>query len=83
MIKSYKSLYSRYKLIAIFDFSDTRYLLLLTENYGALTVIEKNILPVEMPIIIFGSSFPSDQEYTQVVVKHMISIKISAVLIES
>lgn len=83
MIKSYKSLHSRYKLIAIFDFSDTRYLLLLTENYGALTVIEKNILPVEMPIIIFGSSFPSDQEYTQVVVKHMISIKISAVLIES
>lgn len=60
MIKLYKSLYSCYKLIVIFDFSDIRYLLFLMENYGVLIVIEKNILLVEMFIIIFGSSFLSD-----------------------
>nr|XP_034331576.1 E3 ubiquitin-protein ligase rnf213-alpha [Crassostrea gigas] len=46
--------------------SDTRYLLLLTENYGALTVLQQKILTMKNAITIFGSSFPSDQEYTQV-----------------
>ncbi|XP_056014152.1 E3 ubiquitin-protein ligase rnf213-alpha-like isoform X2 [Ostrea edulis] len=46
--------------------SDTRYLLLLTENYGALSVLQQKILTMKNAITIFGSSFPSDQEYTQV-----------------
>ncbi|KAK3096790.1 hypothetical protein FSP39_003301 [Pinctada imbricata] len=46
--------------------SETRYLLLLTENYGALTVLQQKILTINNAITIFGSSFPSDQEYTQV-----------------
>ncbi|KAK3585590.1 hypothetical protein CHS0354_036776 [Potamilus streckersoni] len=45
---------------------DSRYLLLLTENYGALTILQQQILNIQDAIIIFGSSFPSDQEYTQV-----------------
>ncbi|KAL3881537.1 hypothetical protein ACJMK2_027969, partial [Sinanodonta woodiana] len=45
---------------------ESRYLLLLTENYGALTILQQQILNIQNAIIIFGSSFPSDQEYTQV-----------------
>ncbi|XP_053396012.1 E3 ubiquitin-protein ligase rnf213-alpha-like [Mercenaria mercenaria] len=49
--------------------SESRYLLLLTENYGALTIIQQLIQERSediRPITIFGSSFRSDQEYTQV-----------------
>ncbi|XP_053396010.1 E3 ubiquitin-protein ligase rnf213-alpha-like [Mercenaria mercenaria] len=49
--------------------SESRYLLLLTENYGTLTIIQQQILSRSSdirPITIFGSSFRSDQEYTQV-----------------
>ncbi|XP_060085808.1 E3 ubiquitin-protein ligase RNF213-like [Ylistrum balloti] len=46
--------------------SESRYLLLLTENYGALTILQQEILKKQKAITIFGSSFPSDQEYTQV-----------------
>ncbi|XP_052062680.1 E3 ubiquitin-protein ligase rnf213-alpha-like isoform X2 [Mytilus californianus] len=46
--------------------SETRYLLLLTENYGALTILQQKIFTMENAVVIFGSSFPSDQEYTQV-----------------
>ncbi|XP_060594302.1 E3 ubiquitin-protein ligase rnf213-alpha-like, partial [Ruditapes philippinarum] len=49
--------------------SESRYLLLLTENYGTLTIIQQQILSRRgdiRPITIFGSSFRSDQEYTQV-----------------
>ncbi|XP_052817087.1 E3 ubiquitin-protein ligase rnf213-alpha-like [Mya arenaria] len=49
---------------------ESRYLLLLTENYGALTIIQQQIFsgPHEqnLPETIFGSSFRSDQEYTQI-----------------
>ncbi|KAH3735719.1 hypothetical protein DPMN_042254 [Dreissena polymorpha] len=48
---------------------ESRYLLLLTDNYGALSMIQQQILSKRSeirPITIFGSSFPSDQEYTQV-----------------
>ncbi|KAL3881508.1 hypothetical protein ACJMK2_027940, partial [Sinanodonta woodiana] len=45
--------------------SESRYLLLLTENYGALTILQQ-LIPTNNIITIFGSSFPSDQEYTQV-----------------
>ncbi|XP_052061725.1 E3 ubiquitin-protein ligase RNF213-like [Mytilus californianus] len=46
--------------------SETRYLLLLTENYGALTILQQKIFAMENVMVIFGSSFPSDQEYTQI-----------------
>ncbi|VDI14180.1 Hypothetical predicted protein [Mytilus galloprovincialis] len=48
-------------------YSESRYLLLLTENYGALTVLQQKIFTMDTAVVIFGSSFPSDQEYTQVV----------------
>jgi hypothetical protein len=47
-------------------FSESRYLLLLTENYGALTILQQQILSKNDATTIFGSSFPADQEYTQV-----------------
>ncbi|KAL3881517.1 hypothetical protein ACJMK2_027949 [Sinanodonta woodiana] len=46
--------------------NESRYLLLLTENYGALTIMHQLIPTGNNIITIFGSSFPSDQEYTQV-----------------
>ncbi|VDI07412.1 Hypothetical predicted protein [Mytilus galloprovincialis] len=46
--------------------SESRYLLLLTENYGALTILQQKIFSMHSAEVIFGSSFPSDQEYTQV-----------------
>ncbi|XP_052808603.1 E3 ubiquitin-protein ligase rnf213-alpha-like isoform X2 [Mya arenaria] len=49
--------------------SESRYMLLLTENFGALSIIQQ-LLQTKgdeiRPITIFGSSFRSDQEYTQV-----------------
>ena len=45
---------------------ESRYLLLLTENYGALTILQQKIFTMDNAVVIFGSSFPSDQEYTQV-----------------
>ena len=49
---------------------ESRYLLVLTENYAALPIVQEELLKVlkkgEDPVIIFGSSFPKDQEYTQV-----------------
>ena len=49
-------------------FGESRYLLLLTKNYAALNIIRQRILndDKEDPVIIFGSSFPKDQEYTHV-----------------
>ena len=48
-------------------FSENRYLLILTENYAALRIIEQHLLKTsEDAVVIFGSSFPNDQEYTQV-----------------
>ncbi|XP_052216221.1 E3 ubiquitin-protein ligase rnf213-alpha-like isoform X4 [Dreissena polymorpha] len=46
----------------------SRYLLLLTENYGALSMIRQQFFKDEdkRPVIIFGSNFRSDREYTQV-----------------
>lgn len=46
-------------------FSETRYLLILTENYAALSILPQ-LLEMRDAITIFGSSFPKDQEYTQV-----------------
>jgi len=49
----------------MFD-SESRYLLILTENYAALGILQQELLKIKNAIIIFGSSFPKDQEYTQV-----------------
>ena len=45
---------------------ESRYLLLLTENYGGLSILSENLLAGRHVVRIFGSSFPKDQEYTQV-----------------
>ena len=45
--------------------SESRYLLILTENYAALGILQQELLNIKDAIIIFGSSFPRDQEYTQ------------------
>lgn len=46
---------------------DCRYLLILTKNFAGLQILQQNIfMDNKLPEIIFGSSFPKDQEYTQV-----------------
>ncbi|CAC5380698.1 RNF213 [Mytilus coruscus] len=51
---------------ACLEGQETRYLLLLTENYGDLAILQQKVLMMHNAQVIFGSSFPSDQEYTQV-----------------
>lgn len=47
--------------------SESRYLLLLTRNYVALQILQQTLFHRDQqPEIIFGSSFPRDQEYTQI-----------------
>ncbi|XP_068007364.1 E3 ubiquitin-protein ligase RNF213 isoform X3 [Melanerpes formicivorus] len=49
------------------DDGDCRYLLVLTENYAALQILQQAFFTArQQPEIIFGSSFPKDQEYTQI-----------------
>nr|XP_056704626.1 E3 ubiquitin-protein ligase RNF213 [Euleptes europaea] len=46
---------------------ECRYLLVLTQNYAALQILQQAFFKGEQqPEIIFGSSFPKDQEYTQI-----------------
>ncbi|XP_047442557.1 E3 ubiquitin-protein ligase rnf213-alpha isoform X2 [Mugil cephalus] len=46
---------------------ESRYLLILTKNYAALPILQQIFLSHQIhPEIIFGSSFPKDQEYTQI-----------------
>ncbi|XP_076009047.1 E3 ubiquitin-protein ligase rnf213-alpha-like isoform X2 [Genypterus blacodes] len=51
---------------------ESRYLLILTKNYAALQILQQTFFSPEnpqiqiQPEIIFGSSFPKDQEYTQI-----------------
>uniref|UniRef100_A0A2K6FX44 E3 ubiquitin-protein ligase RNF213 n=1 Tax=Propithecus coquereli TaxID=379532 RepID=A0A2K6FX44_PROCO len=46
---------------------DSRYLLVLTKNYVALQILQQTFFSEgQQPEIIFGSSFPRDQEYTQI-----------------
>ena len=48
--------------------TSSRYLLIMTENYSALPMIESLLLQSGVePDVIFGSSFPRDQEFTQVI----------------
>ncbi|XP_035692571.1 E3 ubiquitin-protein ligase rnf213-alpha-like [Branchiostoma floridae] len=46
--------------------SEGRYLLILTKNYAALSILQQKMLDPRSTVILFGSSFPQDQEYTQV-----------------
>ena len=40
---------------------------MLTENYAALPIVQQELhKKSEEPVVIFGSNFPKDQEYTQV-----------------
>ncbi|XP_043925567.1 E3 ubiquitin-protein ligase RNF213 [Protopterus annectens] len=49
------------------DDGECRYLLILTKNYAALQILHQAFFTEEyQPEIIFGSSFPKDQEYTQI-----------------
>uniref|UniRef100_A0A8C8YXI2 E3 ubiquitin-protein ligase RNF213 n=1 Tax=Prolemur simus TaxID=1328070 RepID=A0A8C8YXI2_PROSS len=49
------------------DEVDSRYLLVLTKNYVALQILQQTFFSEgQQPEIIFGSSFPKDQEYTQI-----------------
>ena len=52
----------------LLDFRENRYLLLLTENYSALRILEQTYLTDRDPVILFGSSFPEDINYTQVTI---------------
>ncbi|CAK6972178.1 E3 ubiquitin-protein ligase rnf213-alpha-like isoform X5 [Scomber scombrus] len=46
---------------------ESRYLLILTKNYAALQILQQIFFSQQIhPEIIFGSSFPKDQEYTQI-----------------
>ena len=54
-------------LLYLLDFRENRYLLLLTENYSALKILQQTDLTDRDPVILFGSSFPEDINYTQVI----------------
>ncbi|XP_078674105.1 E3 ubiquitin-protein ligase rnf213-alpha-like isoform X2 [Branchiostoma floridae x Branchiostoma belcheri] len=45
---------------------ESRYLMVLTQNYAALGILQQELLSMTDTVIIFGSSFPKDLEYTQV-----------------
>jgi len=49
--------------------SESRYLLFMTENFAALRVLQQHLLQdnEQPPYVLFGSSFPKDMEYTQVI----------------
>ena len=45
---------------------ESRYMLILTEAFAALGILQQHMENMGEAITIFGSSFPRDQEYTQV-----------------
>ncbi|KTG00736.1 hypothetical protein cypCar_00028018 [Cyprinus carpio] len=57
----------RENITAIGQDEECRYLLVLTKNYAALQILQQTFFSDRyQPEIIFGSSFPKDQEYTQI-----------------
>ncbi|XP_062387528.1 E3 ubiquitin-protein ligase rnf213-alpha [Sardina pilchardus] len=57
----------RQNITAIGQDEECRYLLVLTKNYAALQILQQTFFTQQtQPEIIFGSSFPKDQEYTQI-----------------
>ena len=45
---------------------ENRYLLILMENYSSFNLLQNDLQQINDSVIIFGSSFPKDLEYTQV-----------------
>lgn len=59
--------FMRENIQAVGQEEECRYLLVLTQNYAALGILQQTFFSEnELPEIIFGSSFPKDQEYTQI-----------------
>lgn len=57
----------RENIEAVGQEEECRYLLVLTKNYAALQILQQSFFSESgQPEIIFGSSFPKDQEYTQI-----------------
>ncbi|XP_034046727.1 E3 ubiquitin-protein ligase rnf213-alpha [Thalassophryne amazonica] len=57
----------RQNIQAVGQDDECRYLLVLTKNYVALQILQQTFFSeCGLPEIIFGSSFPKDQEYTQI-----------------
>uniref|UniRef100_W5N459 RING-type E3 ubiquitin transferase n=1 Tax=Lepisosteus oculatus TaxID=7918 RepID=W5N459_LEPOC len=57
----------RQNIEAVGQDDECRYLLVLTKNYAALQILQQTFFSDQhQPEIIFGSSFPKDQEYTQI-----------------
>ncbi|CAL8303834.1 unnamed protein product [Merluccius merluccius] len=57
----------RQNILAVGHEEECRYLLVLTKNYAALQILQQTFFSDnKQPEIIFGSSFPKDQEYTQI-----------------
>ncbi|KAJ8251476.1 hypothetical protein GJAV_G00221750, partial [Gymnothorax javanicus] len=57
----------RQNISAIGQDDECRYLLVLTKNYAALQILQQTFFSDQhQPEIFFGSSFPKDQEYTQI-----------------
>ncbi|XP_062264891.1 E3 ubiquitin-protein ligase rnf213-alpha [Platichthys flesus] len=57
----------RENIQAVGQDEECRYLLVLTKNYAALQILQQTFFSDSyQPEIIFGSSFPKDQEYTQI-----------------
>ncbi|XP_040919421.1 E3 ubiquitin-protein ligase rnf213-alpha isoform X2 [Toxotes jaculatrix] len=57
----------RENIQAVGQEEECRYLLVLTKNYAALQILQQTFFSETVqPEIIFGSSFPKDQEYTQI-----------------
>lgn len=57
--------------------ANVRYLLIMTEEYSALPIIEEMYLKGRDNVnVIFGSSFPKDQEFAQVIVYIVVMINI-------
>lgn len=54
------------ELLWVLAFRENRYLLFLTENYSALRILQQKDLIDHDPLVLFGSSFPQDINYTQV-----------------
>ena len=56
------------EILLLLNFRENRYLLFLTENYSALRILQQTDLIDHDPLVLFGSSFPQDINYTQVTI---------------
>ena len=65
----------------MFPYREGRYLLIMTENFAALPRIKQLLLELdkEEPYVIFGSSFPKDQLFTQARVNFILLRKVQGV----